>query len=90
MHGLCRIETLTNKLKDRLRPFVELKNPDDTDDPERRSFEEKMRKEVDDLKYESFGVEVSELTLWVRHRLNYLSAAANHWYVRITPAQAVT
>jgi len=53
-----RIETLTNKLKDRLRPFIELNNPDDKDDPERRSYEDKMRKEAEDLKYESFGVEL--------------------------------
>ena len=64
--GPCRIETLTRKLKDRLQPFVELENPDDKDDPQRHSFEEKMRKEADDLKYESFGLEVSQSSFRVR------------------------
>lgn len=53
-----RVETLSKKLIDRLRPFVEAKNPGAADDPETKSFEEKMRREADDLKLESFGVEV--------------------------------
>ncbi|KAI8996611.1 X-domain of DnaJ-containing-domain-containing protein [Trametes punicea] len=53
-----RIETLTKKLVERLRPFVEAKRPGDKDDPETIAFEQKMRREADDLKLESFGVEL--------------------------------
>ncbi|KAI0091486.1 DnaJ-domain-containing protein [Irpex rosettiformis] len=53
-----RIESLHKKLIDRLRPFVEAKNPGAPDDPETKSFEERMRREADDLKLESFGVEL--------------------------------
>ncbi|CDO69779.1 hypothetical protein BN946_scf184766.g24 [Trametes cinnabarina] len=53
-----RIETLTKKLVERLRPFVEAKRPGDKDDPETLAFEQKMRREADDLKLESFGVEL--------------------------------
>ena len=54
-----RIDMLTKKLVERLRPFVEAKHPGDKDDPETKAFEDKIRREVDDLKLESFGVEVS-------------------------------
>lgn len=53
-----RIETLTRKLVDRLRPFVHAKRPGDKDDPETRAFEAKMKQEADDMKLESFGVEL--------------------------------
>ncbi|THH13535.1 hypothetical protein EW146_g6689 [Bondarzewia mesenterica] len=53
-----RIKLLTAKLIDRLRPFVEAKRPGDRDDPETKVFEEKMKREADDLKLESFGVEL--------------------------------
>ena len=53
-----RVETLAKKLVDRLRPFIEAKHPGDKDDPETRAFEAKMRREADDLKLESFGVEL--------------------------------
>ena len=53
-----RVETLAKKLVDRLRPFVEAKHPGDKDDPETKAFEAKMRREADDLKLESFGVEL--------------------------------
>lgn len=54
-----RVATLTTKLVDRLRPFVESKHPGDKDDPETKAFEARMQREADDLKLESFGVEVS-------------------------------
>lgn len=54
-----RINTLAKKLVDRLRPFVHAKRPGDKDDPETLQFEAKMKLEADDLKLESFGVEVS-------------------------------
>ncbi|EMD39319.1 hypothetical protein CERSUDRAFT_152451 [Gelatoporia subvermispora B] len=53
-----RVEMLTAKLTERLRPFVEAKHPGDKDDPETKTFEAKMRQEADDLKLESFGVEL--------------------------------
>ncbi|KAL1684038.1 X-domain of DnaJ-containing-domain-containing protein [Schizophyllum commune] len=48
-----RIHTLADKLKDRLRPYVEA-----TSDDERKAWEERMRREAEDLKMESFGVEL--------------------------------
>lgn len=54
-----RIKMLTTKLVDRLRPFVEAKKPGDKDDEETKAFEARIRREADDLKLESFGVEVS-------------------------------
>ncbi|KAH7927320.1 DnaJ-domain-containing protein [Leucogyrophana mollusca] len=53
-----RVKTLTAKLVDRLRPFVEAKHPGDSGDPETQAFEAKIRREADDLKLESFGVEL--------------------------------
>ncbi|KAG2364080.1 X-domain of DnaJ-containing-domain-containing protein [Suillus spraguei] len=53
-----RVKTLTAKLIERLRPFVDAKAPGDKEDPETKAFESRMRLEADDLKLESFGVEV--------------------------------
>ncbi|KAF8623050.1 hypothetical protein AX15_006556 [Amanita polypyramis BW_CC] len=53
-----RIKTLTEKLIERLRPFVEAKHPGEKDDPETLAFQEKMKREAEDLKLESFGVEL--------------------------------
>jgi hypothetical protein len=53
-----RIDMLTKKLAERLRPFVDAKHPGDKEDPETQAFEEKMRREAEDLKLESFGVEL--------------------------------
>lgn len=53
-----RVAALTTKMIERLRPFVEAKDPGGKDDPESIAFEEKMKREVDDLKLESFGVEL--------------------------------
>ncbi|KAL4269005.1 Peroxisomal Protein Import DnaJ [Pleurotus pulmonarius] len=53
-----RVETLTKKLIERLRPFVEAKKPGEKDDAETLAFEAKMRREVEDLKLESFGIEL--------------------------------
>ena len=52
---------LSKKLRERIRPFVEAKNPDDKNDPEIKAYVERTAKEADDLKLESFGVEVSVL-----------------------------
>lgn len=53
-----RIALLTQKLIDRLRPFVEANHPGDKGDTETIAFEGRMKREADDLKLESFGVEV--------------------------------
>lgn len=54
----ARVADLTTKMIERLRPFVEAKNPGGVGDPETAAFEAKMRREAEDLKLESFGVEV--------------------------------
>jgi len=53
-----RVKTLTAKLIERLRPYVEAKNPGDPNDPETVSWMKKIGKEAEDLKLESFGVEL--------------------------------
>lgn len=53
-----RVAELTDKLKERLRPFVEAHEPGGKNDPETQAFEARMKREADDLKLESFGVEV--------------------------------
>ncbi|KAI0060685.1 DnaJ-domain-containing protein [Artomyces pyxidatus] len=54
----ARVKMLTEKLTERLRPFVEAKNPGAAGDPETQAWEARMRREADDLKLESFGVEL--------------------------------
>ncbi|KAH9056749.1 X-domain of DnaJ-containing-domain-containing protein [Lactarius vividus] len=53
-----RVRMLTDKLIERLRPFVGAKNPGGPGDPETEAWEARMRREADDLKLESFGVEL--------------------------------
>ncbi|KAI6041240.1 X-domain of DnaJ-containing-domain-containing protein [Pisolithus marmoratus] len=53
-----RVKSLTAKLIERLRPLVEAKHPGDPDDPETKIFQEKVKLEAEDLKLESFGVEL--------------------------------
>lgn len=48
-----RVHALTDKLLERLRPFV-----DHTEAGELAAFEARIRREAEDLKLESFGVEV--------------------------------
>jgi len=63
-----RVETLTKQLIERLRPFVDAKHPGDRNDPETLAFEDKMRREAEDMKLESFGVEVRlPRTRWGTH-----------------------
>lgn len=57
----ARVSMLTSKMIERLRPFVEAKNPGDKEDPETVAFESKMKREAEDLKLESFGVEVRNI-----------------------------
>ena len=54
----ARVKMLTEKLIERIRPFVDAQHPGDLNDPETVAFQEKMLREADDLKLESFGVEV--------------------------------
>jgi hypothetical protein len=54
-----RVKDLQDKLIQRIRPFVDAKNPGDQHDQETKVFEARIRTEAEDLKLESFGVEVS-------------------------------
>ncbi|GAA5907436.1 hypothetical protein JCM8208_001376 [Rhodotorula glutinis] len=56
-----RVETLAHKLRDRVRPFVDAREPGGMEDPETRRFAERMREETHDLAMESFGVELCHL-----------------------------
>lgn len=60
----ARVTTLTTKMIERLRPFVEAERPGEEGDAETVKFETAMRREAEDLKLESFGVEVSGLLFW--------------------------
>ncbi|KAJ9111629.1 hypothetical protein QFC19_000985 [Naganishia cerealis] len=53
-----RIDTLAKNLIMRIRPFVEAKHPGDANDPETVAFEKRQKIEAEDLKLESFGVEL--------------------------------
>ncbi|KAG9036356.1 hypothetical protein FRB95_009278 [Tulasnella sp. JGI-2019a] len=53
-----RVDMLSKKLIDRIRPFVDAKNPGVATDPETVAYTEKIKQEADDLKLESFGVEL--------------------------------
>ena len=46
----------------RIRPFVHAKNPGDANDTETKAFEARIRTEAEDLKLESFGIEVRWFT----------------------------
>ena len=70
-----RVEDLAEKLKERIRPFVDARKPGDKDDSQTQIFERKMREEAEDLKLESFGVEllhaigniyVMKATTWIK------------------------
>ncbi|EJU03468.1 DnaJ-domain-containing protein [Dacryopinax primogenitus] len=54
----ARIKDLTEKLKKRLEPFVEAKHPGEKGDVDTEAFEKKMRAEAEELKFESFGLEL--------------------------------
>lgn len=54
----ARIDTLAKNLVMRIRPFVEAKHPGDANDPETVAFEKRQKVEAEDLKLESFGVEL--------------------------------
>lgn len=54
-----RVRMLTEKLVERIRPFVDAERPGDPKDPETIAFQKKIQLEAEDLKLESFGVEVT-------------------------------
>jgi hypothetical protein len=53
-----RVDVLATKLLERLRPFVESERPGADGDAGTLAFEAKIGREVEDLKLESFGVEL--------------------------------
>jgi hypothetical protein len=67
---------LTDKLIERLRPFINAKNPGAEGDPETAAWEAKMRREAEDLKVESFGVEILHTigTVYVTKASGYLKS----------------
>jgi len=54
----ARINTLAKELTTYIRPFVDAKHPGEASDAETVAFEKKTRVEAEDLKFESFGVEL--------------------------------
>lgn len=56
-----RVRNLVNKLRDRIRPFVEATKPGDADDAETKRYLERIKEEAHDLSMESFGVEICHL-----------------------------
>lgn len=64
-----RVKDLQDKLIQRIRPFVDAKNPGDQHDQETKVFEGRIRTEAEDLKLESFGVEVSSRSLVIEEML---------------------
>lgn len=60
-----RIQGLTNKLKDRIRPYVEAESSSGRSDAEKqeeiRKWEARLREEIEDLKEQSFGFELCKL-----------------------------
>jgi hypothetical protein len=53
-----RVKNLAQKLVERLRPYIEAKEPGGLNDPETKAWLAKIGKEAEDLKLESFGVEL--------------------------------
>lgn len=58
---LNRVNELTRKLLERIRPFVQAEKPGESGDPETERFAKGIRTEAEDLKLESFGVELLRL-----------------------------
>jgi hypothetical protein len=75
----ARVSDLTAKMLERLRPFVEAKHPGDKDDPETIAFQNKIKREAEDLKLESFGVEVIHPFMAVAIISHFVKASAYDW-----------
>lgn len=56
-----RVNELTKKLLERIRPLVEAAKPGEKGDPETERFTQGIKMEAEDLKLESFGVELLRL-----------------------------
>ncbi|KAK4052657.1 DnaJ-like protein [Microbotryomycetes sp. JL201] len=69
-----RVRVLTQKLRDRVRPFVEATNPGADGDPETQRFAERIKEEAHDLAMESFGVEICQLigTIYMTKANSYI------------------
>ncbi|KAM0786741.1 hypothetical protein ACM66B_002178 [Microbotryomycetes sp. NB124-2] len=69
-----RVRVLTQKLRDRVRPFVEATNPGADGDPETQRFAERIKDEAHDLAMESFGVEICHLigTIYMTKANSYI------------------
>ena len=67
---------LTQKLVERLRPFVEAKSPGGAGDEETAAWEAHMRREADDLGFESFGIELLHVigTVYVTKATSFLKS----------------
>ena len=67
---------LTEKLVERLRPFVDAKSPGGAGDEETAAWEARMRRKADDLKFESLGVELLHAigTVYVAKASNFLKS----------------
>ena len=79
---------LTEKLKDRIRPFVDARNPGAADDAETQVFLSRMREEAEDLKLESFGVELlhtigavylTKSNTWLKTKRGHLLGMSGFW-----------
>jgi hypothetical protein len=72
---------LAQKLKERIEPFVTATNPGAKNDPQTVAFETKMKKYAEELKWESFGVEVPNgpFSLPSADLHIYSSAFARNW-----------
>src|SRR6266852_376789 len=72
----ARVRMLTEKLVERLRPFVEAKIPGGAGDEETAAWEARIRREADDLKLESFGVELLHAigTVYVTKATSFLKS----------------
>lgn len=56
-----RIRTLARKLVDRCRTFEQATKPGDADDSETKNFQKRISEETEDMKTQSFGIELLQL-----------------------------
>jgi hypothetical protein len=78
-----RVDALTKQLIERLRPFVDAERPGVGDDAETRKFHDIMKREAEDMKLESFGVEVCLLFLIRRPVDGCLLAASSYDWISL-------
>lgn len=78
-----RIETLSKNLIRRIEPFVRANKPGEKEDPETKKFEEGQRHETEELKMESFGIEVCLELLRTLNRANVIFQPTAYAFHRI-------